>query len=167
MVTISNTSPLTNLAAIGQFDVLRALYGGLLIAEAVWAELNAGGHAWPGCHEVAGADWIARREVTIASWSRPCGQLDPGEAETIALAVECQPCWVLMDEREGRRVARRFGLKIVGVVGVLIEAKARGLIAEVGPLLERLRQEAGFFLSDRVIQEARAFCGEGSPRKSA
>ncbi|MEZ5600505.1 MAG: hypothetical protein R3F36_05665 [Candidatus Competibacteraceae bacterium] len=56
MVTISNTSPLTNLAAIGQFDVLRALYGGLLIAEAVWAELNAGGRFWPGCHEVAGAD---------------------------------------------------------------------------------------------------------------
>ncbi len=55
---------------------------------------------------------------------------------------------------------RRFGLKTVGVVGVLIEAKARGPIAEVGPLLERLRQEVGFYLSDRVIQAARAFCGE-------
>ncbi|MGB5064715.1 MAG: DUF3368 domain-containing protein [Candidatus Competibacter sp.] len=160
-VVISNTSPLTNLAAIGQFDVLRALYGGLLIAEAVWAELNAGGHAWPGCHEVAGADWIARRGVTNHPLITALRErLDPGEAETIALAVECQPCWVLMDEREGRRVARRFGLKTMGVVGVLIEAKARGLIAEVGPLLEQLRQEAGFFLSDRVIQEARAFCGE-------
>lgn len=160
-VPVSNTSPLTNLAAIGQFDLLRQLYGGLLVAEAVWAELNAGGRAWPGREEVAGAAWIARR----AAANRPLvtalrERLDPGEAETIALAVECQPCWVLMDEREGRRVARRFGLKTMGVVGVLVEAKARGLIAEVGPLLEQLRQEAGFFLSDRVIQEARAFCGE-------
>jgi uncharacterized protein len=160
-VPVSNTSPLTNLAAIGQFDLLRQLYGGLLVAEAVWAELNAGGRAWPGRDAVAAADWIERR----AAANRPLvtalrERLDPGEAETIALAVECRPPWVLMDEREGRRAAQRLGLKTVGVVGVLIEAKARGLIAEVGPLLERLRQEAGFYLSDRVIHEARAFCDE-------
>lgn len=160
-VPISNTSPLTNLAAIGQFDLLRRLYGRLLIAEAVWDELNAGGRAWPGRAEVAAADWIARR----AAQNRPLvtalrERLDPGEAETIALAVECQPPFVLMDEREGRRSAHRFDLKTVGVVGVLIEAKGRGLVAHVGPLLERLRQEAGFFLSDSVMQQARAVCGE-------
>ena len=160
-VPVSNTSPLTNLAAIGHFDLLRQLYGGLLVAEAVWAELNAGGRAWPGRDEVAAADWIERR----AAQNRPLvtalrERLDPGEAETIALAVECRPPFVLLDEREGRRAAHRFGLKTVGVVGVLLEAKARGAIAEVGPLLERLRQEAGFYLSDRVIHDARAFCGE-------
>ena len=160
-VPVSNTSPLTNLAAIGQFDLLRDLYGGLLVAEAVWEELNAGGRAWPGRAEVATADWIERRAVQ----NRPLvtalrERLDPGEAETIALAVECSPPFVLMDEKEGRRVAQRLGLKTVGVVGVLIEAKARGLIAEVGPLLERLRQEAGFYLSDQVMRDARAFCGE-------
>ena len=158
---MSNTSPLTHLAAIGYFDLLRPLYGQLLIAEAVWEELNAGGQAWPGREEVAGATWIVRRAVV----NRPLvtavrERLDPGEAETIALAVECPPPFVLMDEKEGRRAAQRLGLKTVGVVGVLIEAKAHGLIAEVGPLLERLRQEAGFFLSDRVIREARAFCDE-------
>ena len=160
-IPVSNTSPLTNLAAIGQFDLLRQLYGGLLIAEAVWAELNADGRAWPGREEVAGATWIARRAVA----NRPLvtalrERLDPGEAETIALAVECRPPFVLMDEKEGRHAAQRFGLKTVGVVGVLLEAKSRGLIAEVGPLLERLRQDAGFYLSDRVIRDARAFCGE-------
>ena len=160
-VPVSNTSPLTNLAAIDQFDLLRDLYGGLLVAEAVWEELNAGGRAWPGRAEVATADWIERRAVQ----NRPLvtalrERLDPGEAETIALAVECSPPFVLMDEKEGRRVAQRLGLKTVGVVGVLIEAKARGLIAEVGPLLERLRQEAGFYLSDQVMRDARAFCGE-------
>jgi len=160
-VPVSNTSPLTNLAAIGQFDLLRQLYGGLLVAEAVWAELNAGDRAWPGRDEAAAADWIRLR----AAVNRPLvlalrERLDPGEAETIALAVECSPPFVLMDEKEGRRAAQRLGLKTVGVVGVLIEAKARGLIAEAGPLLERLRQEAGFYLSDRVIHEARAFCDE-------
>ena len=158
---ISNTAPLTNLAAINQFDLLRRLYGELWIAEAVWQELNAGGQAWPGRDHVANAPWITRRAVA----NRPLvtalrEHLDPGEAETLALAVEYPPAWVLMDEREGRHTAQRLGIKTVGVVGVLIEAKARGLIPQVGPLLEQLRQEAGFFLSDRVIHDARAFCGE-------
>lgn len=65
-VVISNTSPLTNLAAIGQFDLLQHLYGRLLIAEAVWDELNAGGQAWPGCAEVAAANWIKLRVVQNA-----------------------------------------------------------------------------------------------------
>lgn len=160
-VPVSNTSPLTNLAAIGQFDLLRQLYGRLLIAEAVWDELNAGGREWPGRAEVAAAHWIERQ----AAKNRPlitalCERLDLGEAETIALAVECSPPFVLMDEKEGRRSAQRFDLKTVGVVGVLIEAKGRGLVAQIGPLLERLRQQTGFFLSDWVIQKARTICGE-------
>ena len=60
MIVVSNTSPLTNLAAIGQFDLLRQLYGRLHIAEAAWEELNARGQHWRGRDEVAAADWIER-----------------------------------------------------------------------------------------------------------
>ena len=83
MVVISNTSPLTNLAAVGQFYLLHQLYGRLWIAEAVWQELNAGGQSWPGRDEVAGAVWITRQAAT----NRPLvttlrEHLDHGEAET-------------------------------------------------------------------------------------
>lgn len=119
--------------------------------------MNAGGQSWPGCDEVAGTTWITRQAAT----NRPLvatlrEHLDHGEAETIALAVEYSPPFLLMDEKEGRHTAQRFGFKTVGVVGVLIEAKAHGLIPQISPLLERLRREAVFFLSDR----AREFCGE-------
>ncbi len=158
---ISNTSPLTNLAAIGHFDLLRQLYGQLRIAEAVWQELNAEGRSWPGRDEVAGAVWITRQAVT----NRPLvaalrEHLDDGEAETIALAVADSPPFILMDEKEGRHTAQRLGFKTVGVVGVLIEARSHGLITRVSPLLDRLRREAGFFLSDSVVQAACSFCGE-------
>ncbi len=53
MIVVSNTSPLTNLAAIGQFELLRQLYTTLHISEAVWYELNAKGRGWPGRDEVA------------------------------------------------------------------------------------------------------------------
>ena len=58
MIVVSDTSPLTNLAAIEQFDLLRHLYGELHIADGVWDELNAGGRRWPGHGNVEAADWI-------------------------------------------------------------------------------------------------------------
>ena len=63
MIVVSNTSPLTNLAAIGQFDLLRQLYTRVHLAEGVWNELNAKGQRWPGCAEVAAADWIQQHTV--------------------------------------------------------------------------------------------------------
>jgi len=36
MIVVSDTSPLTSLAAIGQFGLLHRLYGRLHIADGVW-----------------------------------------------------------------------------------------------------------------------------------
>jgi predicted nucleic acid-binding protein len=63
MIVVSNTSPLTNLATIGQFDLLRQLYGQVHIPEGVWLELNAGGQHWPGSDEAATAGWVHRHSV--------------------------------------------------------------------------------------------------------
>jgi uncharacterized protein len=63
MIIVSNTSPLTNLAAIGQFDLLRRLYGQIQIPDGVWSELNAFGRRWPGSLEVENANWITRQKV--------------------------------------------------------------------------------------------------------
>ena len=161
MIVVSNTSPLTNLAAVGKFDLLRHLYENLHIAEGVWAELNAEGKRWPGRDEVAAADWIERHTVQnqdlVTALQR---DLQRGEAETIALALELEADLVLLDEKEGRRAAKRQGLRVIGVVGLLIEAKANGQVAEVGPCLDRLRQEAGFYLSDTLYRHAIGIAGE-------
>jgi len=60
MIVVSNTSPLTNLAAIGKFDLLQRLYTHIHIADGVWEELQAGGKPWPGYAQVNAADWIER-----------------------------------------------------------------------------------------------------------
>jgi predicted nucleic acid-binding protein len=162
MIVVSNTSPLTNLAAIGQFDLLHRLYGRVHIAEGVWEELNAGGRRWPGRYEVAAANWIERRPVQnrwlVTALQR---DLDRGEAETIALALELGAEVVLLDEREGRRVAQRLGLRVVGVVGILLEAKSNGAITAVRPYLDSLRHTAGFYLDDALYSHALLLAGEG------
>jgi uncharacterized protein len=161
MIVASDTSPLTSLAAIGQFELLRTLYGELHIAEGVWHELNHGGRRHPGSHEVEKASWIyrhkVREQILVMALRR---DLDRGEAETLALAVELKADLVLLDEKEGRRIANRLGFRPLGVLGVLLQAKSLGAIAEIRPLLDALREQAGFFLSESLYGQVLEQAGE-------
>jgi len=161
MIVVSNTSPLTNLAAIGQFDLLRHLYGRLHVAQGVWEELNAKGQSWPGRDEVAAADWIERHTVQNQALVTALRRdLDKGEGETIALALELDADLVLLDEREGRHAAQRLELHVTGIVGLLLEAKSRGAVGAIRPHLDALRRKAGFYLSEPVYHAALSLAGE-------
>lgn len=153
MIAVSNTSPLTNLAAIGQFELLQRLFGQINIAEGVWSELNAFGKPWPGRQEVAQAVWVNRSTVQDQSLVTALTRdLDLGEAESIALAVELKADLILLDEKEARHTAQRLGLKVMGVIGILLLAHARQEIPSVKPYLDALRQIAGFYLSEELYQ---------------
>jgi len=152
---VSNTSPLTNLAAIGQLNLLHRLFGRVDIAHAVWDELNANGRSWPGRDEVARASWIVRQTPNNGALIRALQRdLDRGESESIALAVELGADLILLDEQDGRRLAQQQGLKPMGVVGVLLLAKQCGLLSAIRPELDALRTDAGFWLGDSVYQLA-------------
>ncbi|EGV18253.1 DUF3368 domain-containing protein [Thiocapsa marina] len=152
---VSNTSPLTNLAAIGQLNQLHRLFGRVDIAHAVWDELNANGRSWPGRDEVARASWIVRQIPKNGALIRALQRdLDRGESESIALAVELGADLILLDEQDGRRIAQQQGLKPMGVVGVLLLAKQCGLLSAIRPELDALRTDAGFWLGDSVYQLA-------------
>ena len=158
MIVASNASPLAALSFIQQLDLLRELYKTLLVPEAVCQEVAVAGAGQPGRAAVLQADWIERCSVTNRQLVIALLQdLDPGEAEAIALAVEVNADLLIMDERLGRRTAHHFGLNVVGVVGILIEAKRRGVIQEIKPYLDQLRDVAGFRISDilyrRVLEE--------------
>ena len=121
MIVVSDTSVLTNLAAIGQCDLLRRLYASVHVANEVWVELNARGKAWPGSQEVDNAEWILRHEAQNHSLVTALrGDLGRGEAESIALALELDADLILLDEREGRHAAQRLGLNSAGIVGMLL-----------------------------------------------
>ncbi|HMQ52734.1 MAG TPA: DUF3368 domain-containing protein [Anaerolineae bacterium] len=167
MIVVSNTSPLTNLAAIGQFELLQRLFSEIYIPTIVESELLAGGNTWPGAIEVKNATWIQMKSVG----NQPLVDalrldLDRGESEAIALALELKADLVLLDEQAGRYAAQHFSLKVMGVVGLLIRAKKLGYIAEVQPLLKALRQQAGFYLSDAVYQHALELADEQTKMSS-
>ncbi len=79
----------------------------------------------------------------------------------IACAIDLNASLLLIDEQHGRTVAQRLGLRVIGLLGVLIEAKHRGLIPAVRPLLDALINRAGFWVTrDLYVQVLRAAAEE-------
>ena len=97
MSIVSNASPLINLARIGRLELLHKLYGEICIPEAVWHEVVIAGAGLPGATLVAAATWIKRHTVVNAVLVRALQQdLDAGESEAIALALELEADLLLM-----------------------------------------------------------------------
>ncbi|MDH4409814.1 MAG: DUF3368 domain-containing protein [Verrucomicrobiales bacterium] len=157
MTTVSNTSPISNLALIGRLELLRLVYGTVIIPKAVRFELEKLGHAaaQTAIHDAELAGWLTTESVSdqgqgiVRALSE---ELDPGEAEAIALALEREGRLV-MDELEGRSVARRLGIPVRGVLWVLRKGKEFGLVSSLKEELERLRAEAHFWISPRLESE--------------
>ncbi|MCX7841299.1 MAG: DUF3368 domain-containing protein, partial [Anaerolineae bacterium] len=140
MTIVSNASPLINLARIGKLDLLYQLYGELIIPQAVWQEVVLDGVGQPGAEQVKTSDWIKVRSIKDERLAQALRyELGAGEAEAIVLAIEAQAELLLMDERLGREMARHLGVRYIGLIGVLCEAKHKRLIPAVKPYLEALR----------------------------
>ena len=84
--------------------------------------------------------------------------LDAGESAAIALCFGQHADALLIDETLGREVAAQLGVRTIGILGVLIEARRRQLIPKVAAVLNRLEKEAGFWIAPglrkRVLQLA-------------
>ncbi|MFM9961700.1 MAG: DUF3368 domain-containing protein [Planctomycetaceae bacterium] len=159
MIVVSDTSPIINLAAIGQLDLLRQRYQRVLICETVAEELKQLGPDQPGADAME-LDWIEVRSIhDKAQMAAELETLDAGEAETIVLALESHADWTLMDERRGRERAVSLGLRVVGLLGVLLDSKRSGLITEIKPLLQGL-QDFGFFIRPALVAEVLELAGE-------
>jgi predicted nucleic acid-binding protein len=160
MIVVSDTSPVRGLANLGLLELLRDIYGEVIIPEAVAAELR---NPPPGQDIVELASYPFVR-VQAPSLSRNqsvfLDELDRGEAEAIVLALELGSDLILMDESAGRRRAKRLGLEIIGVLGVLLEAKKLGFVESVTPLMDQLREDHRFFIGAKLRSEVIRRAGE-------
>lgn len=161
MIVVSDSSPLVSLSAVGHLGLVRKLFGRVLIPEVVYSEIVEHGAGRPGTREVAAATWIERHATSGRSLVALLKvDLDEGEDEAIALALEQDADVVLLDERRGRQRAEALGLRVTGAVGLLVEAKRQGHLAQVRPVLDALREEAGFWVSDRLYRRVLALADE-------
>ncbi len=137
VLTVSNTSPLLNLAIIGRLGLVRSQFGSVLVPPAVVKEfhLEEGRPGSSALRQAIEGGWIVEKEPSDDPLVRTLRQdLDQGESEAIALAVEEGAGLILLDEREGRRRARNVGLEMTGALGILAQADRRGNLDSISRL---------------------------------
>jgi uncharacterized protein len=161
MIVVSDTSAIINLAMIGRLDLLHQLYNEVIIPAAVYQEIVVQGAGKPGAVEVQTEPWFKQQAVVDAAFVfRLRRDLDEGEAEAIVLAQEISADLLLIDDQAARRHAARLGLRFIGLLGVLLEAKKAGLLATVKPPLDELISKAGFRVRPSLYQAFLASAGE-------
>jgi hypothetical protein len=157
MIVVADTSVILNLCRVQQERLLQQLFQGVLIPAIVASEFERLAKAQARFAGLILPDWI---NVLADPRSLPPrivqANLDAGESAAIALCLSEKADALLIDETLGRRVAEEMGLRTVGILGVLIQARRRELIPGLKILLDRLETEAGFWVSPglrgRVLQ---------------
>jgi predicted nucleic acid-binding protein len=87
-------------------------------------------------------------------------KLHAGEIDALSLAIEKNADVILMDEQAGRITAGGLGLRCIGILGILIQAKSAGLLPEVSPLLDELESQAGFWIAPTLRRRVLALVSE-------
>ncbi|WP_423224738.1 DUF3368 domain-containing protein [Candidatus Amarolinea aalborgensis] len=156
MLVVSNTSPVLNLAIIGRLDLLQQQFDKVWLPQAVTDELRIE-EDLPGSVAVRAARqarWLlterVRDQVRVAILRR---DLDGGEAEAIALALQKHADWLLLDERDARRAAKSLGLKVTGVLGILLKARLDGRLPSLREAMDQLRDLADFRIGAALYTE--------------
>ena len=157
MIVVSDTSTITNLHQVNRLDLLRSLFGTIIIPPGVRREL----YRIEGQQvEIEKLAWIQTEYPKNQSLiTELLEQLDLGESEALALAIELKADYLVIDEYKGRAIAETKGVKIVGLLGVLIAAKKDGHLTAVKPLIEKI-QSNGFRLNGSLINKVLTALGE-------
>jgi len=151
-LVVSDTSPLLNLALIDRLDLLQSQFSNVTIPQQVWDELTEGQDGLESLRELRENGFLRLVEVERSDlFVELFHVLDLGETAAICYAVEENADLVLLDERDGRRVARRHDLNVTGVIGILLRGANAGEV-DLEHELDALR-EAGFWISDDLYEQ--------------
>ena len=155
MMVVSDTSPLNYLILIQVIDVLPVVFDRVTVPPAVIDELRhpnspAVVQAWA----AATPAWL---DIQAPGQIDPALKLGAGEMEAIALAVQLSADQFLVDDRQARTAAAARGLAVLGTLGVLLAASARGLL-NFHQAVTRLQQTT-FHATPAVWQQVLASAG--------
>ncbi len=157
---VVDTSPLIFLAKLDRLDLLRSAADRIVAPPAVFLEIAEHPDDASERIELARQSWLGVRPVAERRLVDVLmADLDTGESEAIALAIESKAERVVLDDLDARRLANRVGLAPVGTLGLLLAARLRGEIKSLRSEIDRLRQ-AGFRVSPALAQAVLRESGE-------
>ena len=161
-VVVSDSTPLIYLAKIGRLDVIKNVFGEILIPEAVFCEAVTQGKALnmsdASIIEMAVGVWIIKEriqpEVEAAyRFLDSNTRLGSGEKEALKLCKQRNAGYFVVDDKEARRVSRMLNVKPIGTCGIILQACRQGSITS-GEALQMLDElvKAGFRIGPTVYR---------------
>jgi predicted nucleic acid-binding protein len=148
-IIISDTSSLIALTNIGELELLKKVYGEVVITPEIGEEYG-----------LETPDWIRIEKIEdVQKFKLLNLELDKGESSGITLALENEASLLIIDEKKGRGIAKKLGIRITGILGVMIRAKEIGVINRVKPLIEKL-EKVDFRMSERLKNQILERVGE-------
>ena len=156
---IVNSTPLIILCNIGKLEILKNLYGEIVVPQAVYSEVTVKKDS--ACQQIVSADWIHVEQIKNDSDKKMYkAKLHDGEVEVMILAQENEKAeLVVIDDNAAKKTAKYLGLTVTGTVGVLLKAKTSGVITEIQPILESMKLK-GFYISENIEQMILKQAGE-------
>jgi predicted nucleic acid-binding protein len=143
MKVVSNTSPLIAFSKINRFDILKELFGKIVIPETVYEEFSAN------CTDEEKQRFIIAREIFIDKvrvdeiyhFSRKLGR---GEQEALILAIQLHADLLLMDDRKGYNEAKEQNINVASTRAILKIAEERDIISSYEEVEQALKERCFF-----------------------
>jgi len=137
MIIVADSSPLISLAILNKLYILDKTFDEIYVPTAVYDEITRKNKPHSQELEKFAINRVKQIQNRLAVQLLQ-KELDSGESEAIVLAIENNITDILIDEYKGRKIAQSQGLLTIGTIGVLLQAKKKGLIKKVKPELDKL-----------------------------
>ena len=148
-IIISDTSSLIALTNIGELEILKGVYEEVVITPEIAEEYG-----------LETPDWIRIEQVNDKQKFKLLNlELDEGESSGIALALENESSLLKKEKKKGRGIAKKLGIRITGILGVMIRAKETGVVEKIKPLVDKL-EKVDFRMSARLKSQILESVGE-------
>ncbi len=157
---IVNTTPLIALSHVGQLNLLKELYGEIIIPQAVYEEVSVKVDSVCKKEVDSSLDWIRVEKISNQmAKDMYKTQLHEGEVEVMILAKEVAADVVIIDDANAKKYAKYLKLPVTGTLGVLLRSKQRGYVDKLEPVLLQM-VEKGIYISQSLIELCLKQAGE-------
>lgn len=157
MILVADASALIALATCDSLGLLDALFGNVVVPEAVFVEVTVSNKPYSNQLRSYLTDKV--RHVDMRYFVYLDSYSDLGETQAMLLYKSISADFLLIDDKRGRKVAHLNRIQTIGTMGVLLQAKRSGLIPRVAPLIEQICASP-VFISESLIRTVLQIAGE-------
>jgi uncharacterized protein len=160
-IAVVDASPLINLAHLDLARELALFFDRVYVPRAVQEEVNRKRRFRYRLNKLYKTGFFMRcMAANTFNVQLLQDQLHKGEAEALIQAQETQAPYFIGDERRARAIAELMGRRPVGTLRLLARLNLEGRAPELPDLVQVLRRDLDFRVSEEIVQQAIDLAGE-------